>query len=706
MPEGQPHSLDPFFRPRAVAVVGASRSPGSVGGAVFRNLIRHRFKGTVYPVNRTATAIEGRRSYNRVADLPGPVDLVVIAVPAAGVEAIVADCLAAHVPAIMVLSAGFGESGPRGREAEDRLRDAVRAAGSRLIGPNCLGLVNTSPTVSLNASFAPAFPPHGNIAFSSQSGALGLAILDYASRTRLGLSTFVSVGNKADVSTNDLLEYWEADGETGVILLYVESFGNPRRFAQVARRVSRRKPIIAVKAGRSQAGARAATSHTGALAAVDTFVDALFRDAGVVRTDTIEELFDAATLLAHQPLPAGGRVAILTNAGGPGILAADACDAKGLVLPDFGTATAAALRQFLMPAATVGNPVDTIATAPADHFRRAIPLLLADPQVDALLTIFIPLLGTDTLDVAHAVADASRGSTKPVLATFFDAPGVSEVLAPIPCYAFPESAVRALAHAVHYARWTRTPQGTPFGLTSAEADAARAPVARALAAGGGWLAPAAVTGVLAAAGISMVATRVVISADDAEQARLAWGGSLVLKGSGPTLVHKTEAQAVLVGLDHPDDVSRAFAQLAATPGVVEILAQPMVRHGVEMIVGATLDRTFGHAVLCGTGGTGAEIHRDTAWRLAPLSPEGAVAMLNEIAGIAWLRGYRGAPVRDEAGLRDIVLRVAALVEACPEIAELDLNPVMVTPDGAHVVDARIRVAPLARAEPRRPGGVC
>src|SRR5688572_1865482 len=449
-------ALRAFFEPTTVAVIGASRRRGRIGSEIFHNLAS-RFRGRVIPVNPCAADIDGVRAYPRIGDIAGDVDLAVIAVPATGVEATVDECIAKRVGALLVITAGFGETGDAGRAVERRLRDKVRRAGIRMIGPNCMGLLNTHPDFELNASFSPVFPPAGPIAFSSQSGALGLAILEYAEQLHLGISSFVSIGNKADVSSNDLLEYWEHDPRTRVILLYLESFGNPERFRQIARRVSRQKPIVAVKAGRSGSGARAAASHTGALAASDMVVDALFKDAGVIRTETLEELFDVAALVAHQPLPAGNRIAILTNAGGPGILAADACEELGLTVPALQASTAAELTAFLPAAASVRNPVDMLATATADDYRQAIPLLLADPGIDSLLVIFIPPLVTPSADAARAIAEASRSANKPVLATFFGAAGVPDILEPVPCYTFPESAVRALTHALTHQRCRAEP---------------------------------------------------------------------------------------------------------------------------------------------------------------------------------------------------------------------------------------------------------
>lgn len=414
-----PAALASFFVPQVIAVVGAGRRRGAIGSEVFHNLWAGGFRGQVFAVNPHAGPIDGAMAWPTVRSIPAAVDLAVIAVPCAAVEGAVDDCLAAHVKAIVILSAGFAEVGGSGRELEAAIRDKIRRAGARMIGPNCMGILNSDPAVHMNATFSPGFPPAGSIAFSSQSGALGLAILECAQQLNLGMSNFASIGNKADVSTNDLLEYWETDDRTSVILLYVESFGNPRRFGEIARRVSRYKPIAAVKSGRGRSGARAASSHTGALAASDTAVAALFRDAGVIRTDTVEELFHVGALLAHQPLPAGGRVAIVTNAGGPGILAADACDARGLSLATLSEPTVAALRAFLPTAASTGNPVDMLATASADDYRRALPLILQDANVDCVLAIFIPPLVTRADDVAAAISASARETSKTVLATFF-----------------------------------------------------------------------------------------------------------------------------------------------------------------------------------------------------------------------------------------------------------------------------------------------
>jgi acetyl coenzyme A synthetase (ADP forming)-like protein len=418
------NALKLFFEPRAVAVIGASRERGTIGGEIFHNLLSYGFNGPVYPVNPAASSIENVKAYPVIEAVPGPVDLAVIVVPAAKVVAVASECARKGVKALVVISAGFSETGEEGKQRQAELLNVCRRAGMRLIGPNCMGIVNTNQAVLLDATFAPGVPPRGRVGFSSQSGALGLAIMEFANSLGLGISTFVSVGNKADISGNDLLRYWEADDDTEVILLYLESFGNPKKFSEIARRVGRKKPIAVVKSGRSVAGARATSSHTGALlAASDVTVDALFRQAGVVRTDTLAELFDVASLFANQPLPQGKRVGIITNAGGPAILCADACEARGLEIPVLSDKSQTRLRAFLPAGASVANPVDMIASAPAEHYRQAIEIVGGDENIDSLIVIFTPPLVTRADDVAKSIITAVQqiDKSKPVLSVFLSA---------------------------------------------------------------------------------------------------------------------------------------------------------------------------------------------------------------------------------------------------------------------------------------------
>ena len=687
-------SIRAFFEPRVVAVVGANRTRGKIGSEILHNLRAAGFAGRIVPVHPTATEIAGSPACRRVNDIEGPVDLAMIVVPAAEVLAAVDDCISKHVPAICVISAGFSECDADGRSREAVLVEKVRRAGCRLIGPNCMGLLNTDPAVQLNATFSPVYPPQGHVAMSTQSGALGLAILDYAKRLGIGISSFVSVGNKADVSGNDLIQYWAEDPRTDVILLYLESFGNPRKFSEIARRVGRTKPIVAVKAGRSKAGSRAAASHTGALASDDVVVDALFKHAGVIRTERLEEMFDVAALLSHQPVPRGGRVAILTNAGGPGILAADACEANGLHVAPLSEHTRAELRSFLPAAASVNNPVDMLASAAPDHYRRALASILADEGIDSVITIFIPPVVTDVEEVASALAagvDESCG--KPVLGVFMRAGGAPAALAPIPSYAFPESAALALARVTAYGEWRAKPQTPAPPVDPFDGDRIRRVVEDVLQRGGGWMLPDESQALLAAAGIATAAARVATTLRQAEAVAQQLGFPIAMKALGPTLLHKTERRAVALNLRDADAIRRTYADFDARFGseMTGVLVQQMVPQGVEMIVGAFQDPMFGALVACGTGGVMVDVLADSAFRLHPLEAFDAVEMIDELRGARLLRGYRGEPPADERALRDVLMRVSELIRMAPEIQELDLNPVMVLTHGALVADVRVRV---------------
>jgi acyl-CoA synthetase (NDP forming) len=611
------------------------------------------------------------------------------------------------VRALVVISAGFAEAGPEGVARQAELLAVCRDAGMRLIGPNCLGIVNTSPEVRLDATFGPALSLPGRVGFLSQSGALGPAVVDDAVELGLGLSSFVSVGNKADISSSDLLDSWEDDPGTEVALLYLESFGNPRRFARIARRVGRRKPIVAVKSGRSAAGARASSSHTGALlAAFDVTVDALFRQAGVIRTDTLHELFDVASLLASQPRPRGRRVGIVTNAGGPGILCADACIAAGLEVAELSEGLRARLAEGLPAAASAGNPVDMLASAPPEHFRRTVELVVGSGEVDAIIVIFLPPLRTEPAEVARAVRAAvdAAGQAVPVVAVFMSAAGGPAELrdgdAPIPNYAFPEDAARALGRAAEYGAWRERPEDQVPDLTGVPRDQAAGLLAAALAEApdGCWLAPDQVAALLGCYGIEMAEWRLAATPEEAAAAAAELGGPVALKAVAPRLLHKTEAHAVRLGLSGGEQVrSAATEMVAAVAGegfaVDGFLVQRMVTGGVELLVGVVHDPSFGPVLACGAGATAVELLKDVAVRLTPLTDLDAAEMVRSLATFPLLDGYRGAPRADVGALEDLLLRVGALVEAHPEVAELDCNPVKVLPDGVVVVDARVRVEP-------------
>lgn len=701
-------SLDPIVAPRVVAVVGASRVRGGIGSELLHNLRTAGFTGRLVVVNPHAEVVDGVPSFPTLADVPGDIDLAVITVPAAAVASVVDACIAKGVRGLIVITAGFRECGAAGAAAEAALVARVRAARLRMIGPNCMGVINTDPAVNLNATFAPTFPPAGSVAFLSQSGALGLTILQFAARLNIGISTFVSVGNAADVSNNDLIRYWADDPRTSVILLYLESVGNPRTFAQLARTLTPQKPIVLVKAGRTRAGARAARSHTGALASGDNVVDAMCRQTGIIRVESLEGLFGMATLLANQPLPRGPRVAVLTNAGGPGIMAADAVEASGLQIAALEATTTAALTALCPAEASVGNPVDLLAAAPPDRYGRALRLLLDDPHVDSVLVVYTPPLVTHTAEVARAVravADA-HPSGKTVVATFLDVAGVSDALGRIPSFAFPEAAVSALARACRYAAWRTRPREAPVRPVNCDTTRAAAVVAAALARHEDWLSAVGVATVLAAIGVPALPVEAVTAETlTAVADRIRY--PVVLKAVGETLLHKTESGGVVLDLRTREELAAAFAELTARLGarMQGAVLQPYTRGGVEMLIGAARDAAFGPIVTCGLGGTRVELLHDVGMRLAPVASEDVRELLTELAGAALLSGYRGAPAVHRDALVEAVCRVSWLVADVADVAELDLNPVLASPDGVVALDARIRVARTravtANAEARR-----
>jgi acetyl coenzyme A synthetase (ADP forming)-like protein len=702
-------SLRPFFRPRSVVLVGASRQSSSIGYRILEALVKNGYQGTVFPVNPNAPEVGGLRAYASAREVPEPVDLAILAVPRNAVLGVVDDCATRGVRALLVITAGFAEVDVTGRELQRQLVEKVRGYGMRMIGPNCMGLLNTDPAVRLNASFSPLFPPSGRVAMSSQSGALGLAILAAACRFHLGLSTFVSVGNKADVSGNDLLQYWEEDPNTDVILLYLESFGNPRRFARIARRVSRRKPIVALKAGRSRAGGRAAGSHTAALAANDVAVDALFRQTGVIRVETLEDMFDLAVLLSSQPLPRGRRVAIVTNAGGPAILCTDACEAGGLELSELSAKTKTELTSFLPAAANVANPVDMIASASAEHYRYAVNTILSSGEADALIVIYIAVGLAETEAVASAVFQAASEARKagradiPVLACVMAQEEVRTQLVrekeTVPSFSLPEAAARALSKASAYAEWLRTPLGMIPDFDDMDLPKAHTTVRHELQNhGAGWLSAAETRAVLLAAGLPVVPGGIAKTAEEAITLARTIGFPVAVKLTSRRLVHKTEIGGVQLHLQDEMAVGRAYQQIRdrlAKDGLLAdmegVLVQPMVSEGVELMVGMTHDPLFGPLLAFGLGGIHVEILEDVCFRVTPLTNQDATEMVQAIRGYRLLKGYRGHPPADITAIEELLLRVSRLVEEVPQIIELDLNPVFALSPGkgCAIVDARI-----------------
>ncbi len=707
-------SLLPLFQPNAVAVVGASRDPSAIGARVLNSLVGAGFRGSIYPVNPKATEISGLKAYPSVRELPKQVDLAVIAVPATAISSVVDDCAARGVRALVVISAGFADVGGEGVARQKALVEKVRGYGMRIVGPNCLGLINANPDRLLNASFSPVFPPAGRIAMSSQSGAVGLAALGAARRYGLGFSTFVSVGNKADVSGNDLLQYWEEDPDTHVILLYLESFGNPRRFSRIARRVSQRKPVVVLHSGLTRAGSRAAGSHTAALATNATAAEALFRQTGVICAGSLEELFNLALALDRQSLPRGPRVAIVTNAGGPGILSADACEASGLTVPEPSPELRKRLEELLPGAASVRNPIDLIAAAGPNAYRSAIETVLTCGEFDALIVLYTDVGLAGFGDVEKAIADGIATARKlgatglPVLACVLapeQQPSNLECVGEqVPCYAFPETPARVLGKLAAYGTWRSQPPGAfpdfeDFRLTDARLICQKTVVER----GESWLAAEEVRAVLEAAGLPLVPNAFARTADEAVAAAERLGFPVAVKLASRQLVHKSEVGGVRLGLTDASAVRQTFeeirsrAESAGGTGAMDgVLVQPMIPGGVEVMAGVTHDPLFGPLVAFGLGGIHVEVLADVCFRVAPLTDRDAAGMVRGIRGFRLLEGYRGHPSADLDAIEETLLRLSRLAEEVPEIGEMDLNPIFAfSPgNGCRIADARIRVRPV------------
>ncbi|GGI02641.1 bifunctional acetate--CoA ligase family protein/GNAT family N-acetyltransferase [Egicoccus halophilus] len=702
-------ALKRFFRPEKVAVVGASRNRLSIGGLVFDNILEGGFTGVVYPVNPNAPYVQGVAAYPSLSDCPDVPDLVYVCVPSRFVNDVVDEAGELGVKAVCVISAGFSEVGEEGEALQDDLMERARGHGLRIVGPNCMGLLNGNADVRMNGTFSQTFPQPGRVSMSSQSGALGLAVLEHVNNLGLGISTFVSVGNKADISGNDLLMYWEQDTDTDVILMYLESFGNPRTFSRVARRVSRQKPIVAVKSGRTSAGVRAASSHTAAISSGDTAVEALFRQTGVIRTDTLEEMFDVATLLSSQGLPSGNKVAILTNAGGPGILAADALEANGLEVPPLSDRTIEQLREFLPAEAGVGNPVDMIASASPASYARAMEVLGNADEIDMVFVIFIPTGTTATEDVASSLieAKAKLPESVPVVSVFMSATGIPTDLAEaqIPSFAFPEAAARAMGRVATYSSWRRRPLGDVVEPDGLDRDGARRIVDRALADAGEdgtlWMSSETAEELLRTYGVPLARSRVVAGAEAGARTQEEFGTPVAVKVAAP--IHKTDVGGIELGLDSPEAVSEAIERIRTALIEADLaehadafLIQEMVGDGLEMVVGVTHDPSFGPIVMAGMGGTLVELLRDVSIRITPLTDQDVEDMLADLRMAPLLTGYRGAPPADVTALKDLLFRINAMVEDLPEVAELDLNPIFVRPDGQGVVGVDVRLK-LARS---------
>jgi len=695
--------LDKIFRPKSIAIVGATVRKGTIGREITHNLISYGFTGKIFPVNPAADAIHSIKCYPSILDIPDQIDLAIIMVRKDLVLSVVDECGRKGVGGVVVITSGFKEVGPEGAKREEALLERVRHYGMRMIGPNCFGLINTHPDLMMNATFSRNSPLPGKIGFMSQSGALGEGVLNHARKLGIGFSMFVSVGNKADISGNTVLDYWMDDPATKIILVYLESFGDPATFSKIAREITKTKPIIAIKSGRTAAGARATASHTGALAGDDIGVDALFDQCGILRVNSSEELFDLTKAFDRQPVPKGNRVAVLTNAGGPGILATDAAAEAGLDVVRLDPKTTEILKAHLPPEAATGNLVDMIASATPDQFEMALDCLSADPNVDGLIIVFVPPIMIDEMAVADAIIRARSRTEKPYF-TCFMGPGEGSLgadrlkTAGIPIYTFPESIAGTYAMMVKYATWLKRPAGAfpsaPAGVAEARASLTQ-------------LAKSGKTTVLGSEALEIISkcgipTAPIWAAKDLEQAaNLAGmvGYPVVLKLDAHDLVHKTEVGGVITDVRDETELRKHYQTLLRRAedknlSGARVVVQAMVKGGVEMVLGMVRDPTFGPMIMCGLGGVFVEVMKDVTFKLPPLSHEDAFEMIDRLKAKRLLSGYRGSAPLDLEPLVNSLLALSRLVEDFPLIMELDINPFVVCADSSksRAIDARIVLA--------------
>jgi acyl-CoA synthetase (NDP forming)/GNAT superfamily N-acetyltransferase len=686
-------SLQPLLAPSSVVVIGAGNRVGSVGHEVLRNIIDGGFVGDVQVVNPNQSEVLGVPSVASPLDLATVPDLAVLAVPASKVASVIAECGERGVRAAVILGAGFAEAGLDGKRLQDEVLAVAREHGIRLVGPNCIGVVNTDPAVRLDATFAVLSRRPGRLAVLAQSGAFGIALMMAADEIGLGVSQFVSVGNKADVGGNDLMLAWAADPRTSVIGMYLESIGDPLRFARIARHVTRTKPIIAVKSGRTEAGRKGAASHTAAAASPEIAIDALFRGSGVIRVRTVQEMLDTARVLADQPLPAGPRIAIVGNSGGPEILAADAASDAGLVMAKLDEPVRALLRDAGAP---VQNPIDLGAAIQPDATLAVLEALHASPEVDAVLTVFTDIAVTESSKMRAVIETAAAASGKPTVAVEVGKPASTHELAgtpfALPVFTFPEPAAAALGNAYLYTQLRDKPEPTGVRPPGTSRMTGRALVTTALADGIEWLGAEDIALLLKQYGVAGCPQRVVSTADEAATAAAEFGYPVAIKLAEAGL-HKTELGGVRLGLRDELELRTTVADLSQGDGPpTKLLVQPMITGGTELIIGAVHDQHFGPLVMLGAGGVLTDVLGDRTFRLAPISDDDAEGMIGDLRSSRLLDGYRGSQPVSRAAIRNLLVRIATMVDDIPEIAELDLNPIVCRGDELLAVDARIRIA--------------
>ncbi|MBL7994912.1 acetate--CoA ligase family protein [bacterium] len=696
-------NLDKVFKPRSIAIIGASRKKQTIGREIIHNLIEYEFTGAIYPVNPNADSIHSVKCYPSVKEIPGEIDLAIITVPKQLVLGVVDECGEKGIKGLIVITAGFKEVGAEGAALEQKLVEKIKHYGMRMVGPNCMGIINNDEQIQMNATFAPTKLSKGQIAFISQSGALGVAILENAAALQLGISCFASIGNKPNISGNDLLEYWKNESNTKLILMYLESFGNPKKFIEIARGITRFKPIIAVKSGRTVAGARAASSHTGALAGADIIVDEMFRQAGVIRVPSIEQLFDLAMAFDKQPLPHGDRVAILSNAGGPAIMATDALINNGLTLAELSQKTKDDLRHVLSPDASVTNPIDTTAGGNAVIYGKALQILLADPNVDSMMAIFVPPMTEFAREVALQIVKINeKYPEKTILCCFMsqDKENISYLRTHnIPTYIFPESAVAALAAMNEHRKWRLKHEGT-FKNFDVKKDHVKKIIKQAYKENRLYLGQSEVFEILDAYGFRVAANTIVKNEDEAAAFAKKLQKPVVLKVHSSTIVHKSDVGGVQVDLRSESEVRHGYQAIYKNlkekklDGQIEgIVVQEMVKGGKEVVLGMNHDKQFGPVIMAGLGGIYVEVLKDVTFRIAPLTDFDAKEMLESLRSYPLLQGVRGEKPVHIATVIEYILRLSQLVIDIEDIAEIDMNPFMVfeSKSDCKIVDARIKL---------------
>ena len=692
--------LDCLFRPKSIAVIGASSTKGKIGRETIHNILLAEYNGKVFPVNRKASVIHSIKSYSTVLDVPDAVDLAVIIIPKDNVREVAIQCGEKGVKGLLVISAGFSEVGPEGKKRELELLSVVHEYDMRMVGPNCFGIVNTDPKISLNATFGKIYPCRGRIGFITQSGAMGEAIMNHANELGIGFSMVASIGNKADISSNDVLEYFKDDPQTDIILMYLENFGNPSNFIEIAREVSIKKPIVAVKSGRTILGAKAASSHTGALAGLDVGVDALFKQTGVMRVDTVEELFDVAAALSRQPIPKGNRVCVVTNAGGPGILATDALINNGMEMPGLSSATVKKLKTFIPAEASFSNPMDMVAGAGPKEFKLTLDTVKNDSRYDTIVPIFVPPVTVNQLEVAKKIHESLKNIDKTVLACFMGAgekPEGVEYLEEnnIPVYIYPESLAKTLSIICKHRIWLKKPKGKIKNF-KVNSEKVRKIIDRAYKNGDDAIIGETAIEILTAYGIPAAGYRYAYNGKGAVKAANEIGYPVVMKVNTPKMLHKTEEGGVIVDLRTPEEVLKAGNDLEERVGKLKkgekfsVVLQQMVSGSIETVIGMTIDPQFGPLIMFGLGGIYVEIMKDVSFRINPLTDTEAKEMIRSIKSYPLLTGFRGAPSVDIKTLEETLLKVSQLVRDFDCFTEIDINPFIASPNKAmcKAVDAR------------------